>query len=401
MSMQLKDFYQGFRDPLTIKALAQQIQQAVSQLKQTPLKIMEVCGGHTHTIMKYGLGQILPEQIEFIHGPGCPVCIMPKERIDHAITLAKGQDHILLTLGDMIRVPGSKGSLAQARAQGADIRALYSPLDCIKIALENPDKKVIFFAIGFETTTPMTAAVIERAIALKIPNLFFHINHVLVPPAVDALMSEESCQIQALIGPSHVSVVSGAKIYSELAKSYQVPIVVSGFEPVDVMQSILMIVQQVLANQATVEIQYSRVVTFEGNLKAQALINRYLEPRDFFRWRGLGDINNSGLQLKAEFASLDAEKVFADQLSNEPIEDHKRCICGDILRGLATPKDCAVFGRGCDPSRPLGSCMVSSEGACHAYYKYAEVKLPERVNGEKKVKVKSKLIERGSNNEKS
>ncbi|GKT11760.1 MAG: hydrogenase expression/formation protein HypD [Thiomicrorhabdus sp.] len=379
MNLSLKDFYQGFRDPQTIKALALQIEQAAQQLDatpETPLKIMEVCGGHTHTIMKYGLGQILPNNIEFIHGPGCPVCIMPKERIDHAIVLAKMDNTILLTLGDMIRVPGSKSSLAKTRAAGADIRALYTPLDAIKIAQENPDKQVIFFAIGFETTTPMTAAVIKQAIALKLNNLFFHINHVLVPPAVVAIMQDDRCQIDALIGPSHVSVVSGAKIYLPLAEQFQVPIVVSGFEPVDVMQSILKIIQQVVAKKHQVEIQYSRAVSLEGNITAQQLIATYLEPRSHFRWRGLGDIPLSGLGLKAAYTALDAEKVFADQLSNEPIDDHKLCICGDILRGLAKPKDCKVFGRGCDPTRPLGSCMVSSEGACHAYYKYAEVALP-------------------------
>lgn len=380
-AIHLKDFYQGFRDPLTIHALAQQIQQAAQQLDNPntrPLKIMEVCGGHTHTIMKYGLNQILPSSIEFIHGPGCPVCIMPKERIDHAIALANMENSILLTLGDMIRVPGSKSSLAKERAKGADIRALYSPLDAIQIALDNPEKQVIFFAIGFETTTPMTVAIIARAIELNLNNLFFHINHVLVPPAVEAIMQDPSCQIRALIGPSHVSVISGAKIYQPLAKQFQVPIVVSGFEPVDVMQSILKIIQQALAKQAEVEIQYTRAVSLEGNTKAQQLIDSYLEPRASFRWRGLGDIPLSGLQLKTEFAFLDAEKVFAEHLSNEPIDDHKLCICGDILRGHAKPKDCKVFGKGCDPTRPLGSCMVSSEGACHAYYKYAEVKLPER-----------------------
>lgn len=386
-SLALKTFYQGFRDPMTIKALADQITVAAKQLaltKSQSLKIMEVCGGHTHTIMKYGLNQILPKQIEFIHGPGCPVCIMPKERIDHAISLAEMDNTILLTLGDMIRVPGSKGSLAKARANGADIRALYSPLDAIQIALDHPDKQVIFFAIGFETTTPMTAAVLDKTLQLKLKNLFFHINHVLVPPAVSAIMQDKACQIDALIGPSHVSVISGAKIYLPLAEVFKVPIVVSGFEPVDVMQSILKIVQQVIKHEHKVEIQYSRAVTLEGNLKAQQLINRFLEPRAHFRWRGLGDIPASGLQLKADFAGLDAEKVFAKQLSNEPIDDHKLCICGDILRGLAKPKDCKVFGRGCDPTRPLGSCMVSSEGACHAHFKYAEVKLPEKMKRELK-----------------
>jgi len=373
-TLQLQDLYQGFREPKTIQALAQKIHQAAHALN-SPLRIMEVCGGHTHTIMKYGLNQLLPEKIDFIHGPGCPVCIMPKERIDHAIALAQMPNTILLTLGDMIRVPGSKTSLAKQRALGSDIRALYSPLDALKIAQENPDKQVIFFAIGFETTTPMTAAVIQQALALKLSNLFFHINHVLVPPAVEAILSDSACQVNALIGPSHVSVISGAQIYQSLAVRYQMPIVVSGFEPVDVMQSILMIVEQALQERHEVEIQYSRAVTEQGNQKAQEMIDAYLEPRSHFRWRGLGDIPLSALQLKDAYKSLNAESVFKAFLSDEPIDDHKLCICGDILKGVAKPQDCKVFGRGCDPSRPLGSCMVSSEGACNAYYRYAEVAL--------------------------
>lgn len=381
--LQLQDLYQGFRQPQTIQALAQKIQQAAQSLS-SPLRIMEVCGGHTHTIMKYGLNQLLPDNIEFIHGPGCPVCIMPKERIDHAIALAKMPNTILLTLGDMIRVPGSKTSLAKQRALGSDIRALYSPLDALTIAQENPDKQVVFFAIGFETTTPMTAAVIQQALTLKLPNLFFHINHVLVPPAVAAILSDKDCQINALIGPSHVSVISGAQIYQPLATQYQMPIVVSGFEPVDVMQSILMIVEQALQNRFQVEIQYSRAVTEQGNQKAQQVMDTYLEPRSHFRWRGLGDIPLSALQLKEAYRFLDAETVFKAELSDKPIDDHKLCICGDILKGVAKPKDCKVFGRGCDPTRPLGSCMVSSEGACNAYYRYAEVGLSKGKTFEKK-----------------
>ena len=381
--LKLADLYQGFRHPLTIQLLAQKIRSLASQLKQ-PIKIMEVCGGHTHTIMKYGLSQLLPSNIEFVHGPGCPVCIMPKERIDQAIALAQMPNTILLTLGDMIRVPGSKTSLAKQRALGADIRALYSPLDAIQIAKENSDKTVVFFAIGFETTTPMTAAVIKQAQQLNLSNLYFHINHVLVPPAVEAILADQHHQIDALIGPSHVSVISGAKIYQPISQRHQMPIAVSGFEPVDVMQSILMIVQQLLNNQHKVEIQYSRAVTFDGNLKAQQLIESYLQLRPHFRWRGLGDIHLSALRLRDEFAHLDAELVFADQLSTQPIDDHKLCICGDILKGLAKPKECKVFGRGCDPSRPLGSCMVSSEGACNAHYRYAEVTLPKTQNSKHK-----------------
>lgn len=370
--LQLKDLYEGFRDPNIIRSLAKEIEKEAKKL-EAPLRIMEVCGGHTHTIMKYGLPQLLPQNISFIHGPGCPVCIMPKERIDHAIALAKMENTILVTLGDMIRVPGSKSSLAQKRAEGYDIRPLYTPVDAIKIAKENPDKKVVFFAIGFETTTPMTAAVIKQTIEQKIDNLFFHINHVLVPPAVDAIMADGNAAINAFIGPSHVSVISGAKIYAPLPLRYKTPVVVSGFEPVDVLQGILMIVRQAVAKKAELEIEYTRSVTMEGNTKAQELIDTYLQPRGHFRWRGIGDIPDSALELREEYAYLDAEKRFGDLLPNEPVDDHKLCICGTILKGLAKPMDCKVFGTACTPNTPLGSCMVSSEGACNAYYRYAGV----------------------------
>ena len=370
--LQLKDLYDGFRNPDVIKTLAQTITDEAKNLKE-PLKIMEVCGGHTHTIMKYGLKQLLPENIDFIHGPGCPVCIMPKERIDHAIALAQIEDAILLTLGDMIRVPGSTSSLALERAKGYDIRALYSPLDAIKIALENPDKKVIFFAIGFETTTPMTAALLEQVEKRGITNLYFHINHVLVPPAVDAIMADGQAKINAFIGPAHVSVISGAKIYQPLPKMYAAPVVVSGFEPIDVLQSILMIVRQKNEDRCEMEIQYSRSVTLEGNTKAQEMIAKFMEPREHFRWRGIGDIPHSALALREQYASYDAEKIFADILPTEPIDDHKLCICGTILKGLAKPNDCKVFGTACTPNNPMGSCMVSSEGACNAYYRYGEI----------------------------
>lgn len=372
MSLQLKDLYDGFRDANVIKALAHEITLEAAKLK-APLYIMEVCGGHTHTIMKFGLKQLLPKNINFIHGPGCPVCIMPKERIDHAIALAQMPNTILLTLGDMIRVPGSKTSLAQERAKGRDIRPLYSPMDALKIAKENPEKNVVFFAIGFETTTPMTASLIKMAQKEGLENLYFHINHVLVPPAVDAIMADGQAKVNAFIGPSHVSVITGAKIYLSLPQKYNTPVAVSGFEPVDVMQGILMIVKQKNENRAEVEIQYSRAVSMEGNVKAQEMINTYMQPRAHFRWRGIGDIPDSALELRAEYAALDAEKVFAEVLPTEPIDDHKLCICGTILKGLANPNDCKVFGTACTPNTPLGSCMVSSEGACNAYYRFAEI----------------------------
>jgi len=364
------DLIEGFRNPKHIKALAKLIKKEST----CKINIMEVCGGHTHTIMKFGLPQILPDNIEFIHGPGCPVCIMPKERIDHAIALASMPDTILATLGDMIRVPGSKTSLQKLRADGADIRSLYTPLDVIKIAKENPDKNVVFFAIGFETTTPMTAVVVEMAIKENIKNLYFHINHVTVPEAVEAIMGDGDAIIDAFLGPSHVSVITGYKIYEPLVEKYKTPIVVSGFEPTDVMESILRIVRQINNGEDRfVDNEYSRAVSRDGNLKAQAIIDKYMEVRDHFRWRGIGDIPKSALKLRDEYSFLDAEVKFKDILPTKELDDHKSCICGDILKGRAKPYDCKVFGKACVPSSPMGSCMVSSEGACSAYFKYGKL----------------------------
>lgn len=376
VDLELKNLYDNFRDGKTIKAYAKIIAEDAAKLSK-PINIMEVCGGHTHTIMKYGLPQLMPENINFIHGPGCPVCIMPKERIDHAYVLAMQPDVILVTLGDMIKVPGSNGSLQDARAKGADVRFVYSPLECIKIAEENPEKKVIFFAIGFETTTPMTAVLVEQVIKLSIPNILFHVNHVTVPEVMVELIDSRDVhvdsynnRIDAFLGPSHVSVISGSKIYDKFPKEYGRPVVVSGFEPVDVMQSISMVVKQFVEDRCELEIQYKRVVNYEGNLKAQKLMNIYFEKMDLFRWRGLGNVPDSGLKLKEEFAYLDAEVVYMDVLPIAEIEDHKLCICGDILRGMAKPPECTIFGTACKPTSPIGSCMVSSEGACAAYYKY-------------------------------
>ncbi|MBR9728027.1 hydrogenase formation protein HypD [Shewanella intestini] len=367
--MQLKDLYQGFRHPETIHTLAKSIAEHAAKVDET-INIMEVCGGHTHTIMKYGLLQLLPDNINFIHGPGCPVCVMPKERIDHAAALANLPDVILVCLGDMIRVPGSKGSLAKWRSEGCDIRPIYDPLDTLTIAKENPDKTVIFFAIGFETSTPMTAVLLDQAQHQGIENIYFHINHVLVPPAIDAVMAEPKTKVNAFIGPAHVSVISGAKVYQPAVDKYHTPVVVSGFEPVDVLESILQIVKQRTENKAELEVQYNRSVTYDGNVAAQAMIDKYFDVRDSFRWRGLGPIANSALKLRDEFRHRDAEIIFKEHLPTTLIDDHKACQCGDILRGLANPVDCKVFGRGCTPETPLGSCMVSSEGACNAYYRY-------------------------------
>jgi hydrogenase expression/formation protein HypD len=377
--LQLRQLYDDFRDGDTIRAFAKMIRTYAEKLDRE-VRIMEVCGGHTHTIMKYGLPQLIPDSVKFVHGPGCPVCIMPKERIDHAYELAMQENVILVTLGDMIKVPGSRGSLQHARANGADVRFVYSPAEVLNIAAQNPDKRVIFFAIGFETTTPMTAAVLDTVVKQKIPNVLFHINHVTVPEVMQELIDSRdehvdsyNNRIDAFLGPSHVSVIAGSKIYEIFPKRYGRPVVVSGFEPVDVMEGVAMILKQFVEGRCETEIQYKRAVTREGNVRAQQLIETYFEKVDLFRWRGLGNVPNSAWRLKEAYAVYDAERIYADVLPVAEVQDHKLCICGDILRGMAKPDECTIFGTACTPSNPVGSCMVSSEGACAAYYKYGNL----------------------------
>ncbi len=379
MKLELKNLYDDFRDGKTIKAYAKLIEDEAKKIDKD-INIMEVCGGHTHTIMKFGLPQLMPKNIHFIHGPGCPVCIMPKERIDHAYVLAMQKDVILVTLGDMIKVPGSHGSLQNARAKGADVRFVYSPMECIKIADENPNKKIIFFAIGFETTTPMTAALVDFTLKKDIKNIYFHINHVTVPEVMKELIDSRdehvdsyNNRIDAFLGPSHVSVIAGAKIYDQFPRDYGRPVVVTGFEPVDMMEGVYKILKQFTEQRCENEIQYNRVVTYEGNTNAQKLIDKYFDKVNLFKWRGLGNVPDSGLKLKDKFAKYDAEVIYDEILPKHEIEDHKLCICGDILRGMAHPTECSIFGTACKPSSPVGSCMVSSEGACAAYFKYGNM----------------------------
>ncbi|QOQ98640.1 hydrogenase formation protein HypD [Helicobacter winghamensis] len=367
--MQENPYISTYRNSKSIERVFSAINKLSQSLKK-PLKIMEVCGGHTHTIMKYALPSLLPKNIEFIHGPGCPVCVMPKNRIDYAYKIAKIKDIILVTLGDMIKVPGSYGSLQNARASGLDVRFVYSPLDVLKIAQENPNKRVVYFAIGFETTTPMSAALLERVIEQKLENVLIHSNHILVPPPLHSILSAKDCQINALLAPSHVSVITGSKIYEPLLEQYQIPIVVCGFEPLDVAESLLSILRQVFEDTPKVETQYARSVTREGNLKAQQLVEKYFILDSNFFWRGLGEIPHSSLRLRDEFAKYDASVVFKDYLGGIAKDDHKNCLCGEILKGNKKPYDCKLFGKACTPQNPLGSCMVSSEGACAAYYKY-------------------------------
>jgi hydrogenase expression/formation protein HypD len=369
--IKLANLYDDFRDSKVIKAYASVIKEDAKKLKR-PINIMEVCGGHTHTIMKYGLPQLMPDNINFVHGPGCPVCIMPKERIDQAYILSEQNDVILVTLGDMIKVPGSRGSLQNARANGADVRFVYSPMECLNIAADNPNKKIIYFAIGFETTTPMTATLIEAVERQDIKNIFFHINHVTVPEAMELLIDNDDSRIDAFLGPAHVSVITGSKIYDVFPKKFATPVVVAGFEPVDMIQAISMVVKQFVQNRCELEVQYKRLVSFEGNQIAQQKVLKYMKVADKFRWRGLGDITNSSLELRDEYAKYDATKIYKDILPNTPIDDHKLCLCGDILKGIASPPQCSIFGTACKPTTPIGSCMVSSEGACAAYFKYGD-----------------------------
>lgn len=359
-----------FREPEKAAALTKQITKLGQQLEK-PIKIMEVCGGHTHSIFKYGIEDILPHNLELIHGPGCPVCVMPKGRLDDAIAISQHDNVILATFGDTMRVPGSHTSLLQAKARGADIRMVYSPLDSLQIARHNPDKEIVFFALGFETTAPSTALTILQAAAENITNFSMFSNHVLVIPALQALLDNPDLQLDGFIGPGHVSMVIGTEPYEFISHKYHKPIVVSGFEPLDILQSIWMLLQQLIENRCQVENQYNRLVEPAGNLVALQAINQVFTVRENFDWRGLGDIPKSGLKIRPEYAQFDAELKFT--IPNLKVRDHKACQCGEILKGTLKPWQCKVFGTACTPETPIGSCMVSSEGACAAYYKYGRL----------------------------
>ncbi|MCH4903016.1 hydrogenase formation protein HypD [Cylindrospermopsis raciborskii CHAB3438] len=365
-----------FRNPEKAQGLQKEIAQLSLQIsrnshKNKHLKIMEVCGGHTHAIFKYGIEEILPDNIELIHGPGCPVCVMPKGRVDDAIALCQNQQIIFTTFGDAMRVPGSKTSLLQAKAEGADIRMVYSPLDSLKIAKENPTKEIVFFGLGFETTAPSTAFTILQAAAENITNFSLFSNHVLVIPALEALLANPDLQLDGFVGPGHVSMVIGTDPYQFIPERYHKPIVISGFEPLDIFQSIWMLLKQIEENRCEVENQYNRLVEKGGNQNAIQAMNQVFTVREKFEWRGLGEIPNSGLKIRPEYAQFDAEAKFT--IPNLKVPDHKACQCGEILKGVLKPWECKVFGTACTPETPIGTCMVSSEGACAAYYKYGRL----------------------------
>ncbi len=343
----------------------------VSQIRETaarPWVLMEVCGGQTHTLMRYGIEDLLPAGIELVHGPGCPVCVTPLEKIDRAIALAMRPEVILVSYGDMLRVPGSRNDLLRAKAAGADVRIVYSPLEAVTIASAHPDKAVVFFGVGFETTAPANAMAIWEAHRAGITNFSMLVSHVLVPPAMRLLLGSPSNRVQGLIAPGHVCTVMGYREYEQLSADFCLPIVVGGFEPVDLLEAISMLIAQLEHGRAQVENQYVRSVTCDGNLPAQRAVERVFTPCDQ-KWRGIGLIPHSGLRIREEYAAFDAEKVFPFA-TGAAIEEAPDCISAQILQGLKKPTDCVAFAERCSPSNPLGAPMVSSEGACAAYYQY-------------------------------
>lgn len=345
--------------------------------------LMEFCGGHTHAISRYGIPDLLPANVRMIHGPGCPVCVLPVGRIDDAISIARQPGVILCTYGDVLRVPGSgRVSLLKAKAQGADVRMVLSTMDALRIAEENPGREVVFFAIGFETTTPPTALAIRAAQARGLSNFTVFCNHVLTPSAIQNILESPEVRelgtlpLDGFIGPAHVSVVIGSRPYEYFAEEYRKPVVVAGFEPLDVLQAILMLVRQVNEGRAAVENQFTRAVTRDGNRKAQQLVADVFEMRRSFEWRGLGTVPYSGLRIKELYAAFDAERRFA--VPGRSVPDHKGCECGAILRGVKRPSDCKLFGTVCTPENPMGSCMVSAEGGCAAHYTYGRFRDHEK-----------------------
>ena len=351
-----------------IETLAAGIDRAGSR----PIQIMEVCGGHTHSIFRYGIEGMLPKSIELVHGPGCPVCVLPMGRVDDCVAIAELPGVIFTTFGDAMRVPGSKKSLLQAKADGADVRMVYSPMDALGLARGNPGREVVFFAIGFETTMPSTALTVLQAERDGVENFSVFCNHITIVPTIKAILDSPDLQLDGFLGPGHVSMVIGTAPYEFIARFYRKPMVIAGFEPLDVLQSIWMVLKQIKEGRCEIENQYARIVPNAGNAAALRAVGRVYELREFFEWRGLGSIDHSGVKMRDAYAHFDAERRFA--VPNVKIADPKSCQCGEVLKGVLKPWQCKVFGSACTPETPLGALMVSSEGACAAYYLYGGVK---------------------------
>jgi hydrogenase expression/formation protein HypD len=332
---------------------------------------MEVCGGHTHTIYRHGIEHVLPQSVELVHGPGCPVCVIPMGRVDDAIAVAGEPDVIFTSFGDMMRVPGSHGNLLEAKARGADVRFVYSPLDALRIAQENPDRRVVFFAVGFETTAPSTAITLIKARAESVVNFSVFCNHVTIVPPIKAILESPDLRLDGFLGPGHVSTVVGNRPYRFVPAHYGKPLVTAGFEPLDILAAIVMLLTQIKEGRCSVENQYTRCVRDEGNPRALEVMAEVFELRPHFEWRGLGFISQSALKLRPEFAPWDAELSFS--IPGVRVADPKACQCGEVLKGVIKPWECKVFGTGCTPETPIGTCMVSSEGACAAYYNFGRL----------------------------
>ncbi len=363
-----------FRDPAKAKALVKEIaalREMITPHHQTPLQLMEFCGGHTHTIFRYGIEQLLPDWIELVHGPGCPVCVLPMGRVDDCVALAERPDVLFTTFGDAMRVPGSKKSLLQAKAEGADVRMVYSPLDALQLAKKHPDRQVIFFALGFETTMPSTALTVLQAEREGIENFSLFCNHITTVPTIKAILDSPDMRIDGFLAPGHVSMVVGEQPFRFVAEHYRRPIVITGFEPLDILQSIWMLLQQMADGRCEVENQYARVVPSRGNSPGLDAIAQVFELREFFEWRGLGSIDHSGVRMRPAYAPFDAEKKFA--VPKLRITDPKSCQCGEVLKGSIRPWQCKVFGNACTPESAMGALMVSSEGACAAYYNFGDL----------------------------
>jgi hydrogenase expression/formation protein HypD len=364
-----------FRDRAKAEALVVEINRVVAAIApEKPIAIMEVCGGHTHSIFRYGIEGMLPKEVELVHGPGCPVCVLPMGRIDDALAIAAREEVIFTTFGDAMRVPGSHMSLMQARAGGADIRMVYSPMDALALARKHPDREIVFFGLGFETTMPSTALTVLQAERQCISNFSVFCNHITIVPTLEALLNSPGLHIDGFIGPGHVSMVIGIPPYRFIAERYRRPMVISGFEPLDVLQSIWMVLKQMEEGRCEIENQYSRVVPEAGNKPALEAVEKVYELREFFEWRGLGSIDHSGVRFRKDYARFDAERKFA--VPNVQVADPQACQCGEVLKGAIKPWQCKVFGTACTPESPLGALMVSSEGACAAYFQYGRAPKP-------------------------